>query len=527
MATLTAVAVAFTVVARGGPWAQRGAVWVACAVVWAVDPGRGVAWTPEDYQPLQEADSATAARLAVGDGAHGGPMWQAFLASFASAGASTGPRYADLLALDVRLGLIAAILLAAALDALASSLAREDRAARIAAWILPFAPTAWAWVAGRSEGPAAGAWVGLSAALLAATAPTGRARVGALLAWSAWLGFVRVELAAPPLVLLVWPWVVRGARRLPRWLWVALAVVWAGWSSATSFKWVDTVTWGAAGWAANAASAADPSVAFLPLLALAMLGPRALFAVGGAGIAVRGGEVLAGAAVGVALLARLYWASGHGPLLGRGGFVSTLEQVRYLAPTLPWILALVWRGWTASPGWLRGVGALALAVPGLPAALLVWPDSTSARWSTPGISAMGHLDRDLQREVRLMAALRDAHPDCALVAWEPDGWTVVPPVTAGRSGRPTSPPAGWGLAQVAEAAAQTTPGGCVGVLSGLSCARPALHLAPGSVAASVCAPQGPELATASWDEAPYAHPAHRWLTTPQVTVSVWAWTPTP
>jgi hypothetical protein len=121
----------------------------------------------------------------------------------------------------------------------------------------------------------------------------------------------------------------------------------------------------------------------------------------------------------VALLARLYWASGHGPLIGRGGYVSTLEQVRYLAPTLPWLLALVWRGWAGSPPWLRALGVLSLALPGLPVALLAWPDSTSARWATPGISLAGHLDRDLQREVRLLATLRDARPDCALVAFGP------------------------------------------------------------------------------------------------------------
>jgi hypothetical protein len=64
-------------------------------------------------------------------------------------------------------------------------------------------------------------------------------------------------------------------------------------------------------------------------------------------------------------------------------------------------------------------------------------------------------------------------------------------------------------------------------LAGLSCARPDLDLAPGTAAASVCVAQGPVLASETFDEAPYAHPAHRWVTTPQVELAVWAWTPPP
>jgi hypothetical protein len=182
---------------------------------------------------------------------------------------------------------------------------------------------------------------------------------------------------------------------------------------------------------------------------------------------------------------KVYVAAGHGMLLGQKGFVADLEIVRYLGLMLPAVAVLAVEGLVAAGR--RWLWVALLLVPGAPGLLRAWPWSSAAVEGAPLWAWAAPLDRDAQREVRLLVELLRDRPACAIVTAGDDGGLWV---SRGREGR-TFPR----MERVDSVDVVT---GCAWFVRGLSCADRDCPAAPADALRVVVPPL------------PYGHPDHRW-----------------
>lgn len=234
-----------------------------------------------------------------------------------------------------------------------------------------------------------------------------------------------------------------------------------------------------------------------------------------------------GLALSLVLLFRIWTAASHD---------SLYEMVRYLGPTVPLFGLLGVVGWVAvrrhlGQG-LRRLSALAMLIPpwtGFASLTIPWPGGTDALpW--PGL-----LDRDVQREARMLLRARVDHPACLLVTrttrWSgalirlPPGTDPLDPITMGEGVLQWNDP-GRDVDLLVHQPTSLRHAGTArwpDVLREAPCALYVHSLACNGPAAETCQQ---EIGRAAFHRAltfkptPYNHPLHPQPTTPQITLSV-------
>jgi hypothetical protein len=451
-AQLALVALWLWKVGRRFPVEAVAAVLVGAAVWWGVPPSAlPVGW----LNGLQEGSSDVLLRVARGEGGHGGPLWTKVWRSIA-------------LRQETRLDAVVVLNLgfaaAAAVATWAWARQRLD-AARATAVTLAFAGSAPALWAATSEGPAPLVWV------VAALTPG--------LGWASALPVVllmavRVELVWLGLGLAAPEW--RPPTPRPAWLvgWLAVGVA----GQLVLERWRGALD--QAAWVFQALLPQDTAPLLAVLFLLATFGPGLTAAV------LVGGWRRPALGLLTLFAWKVYVAAGHGMLPGQKGFVADLELVRYLGLMLPALVVLAVEG-LASMTSRRWLWVGLVLVPGAPGVLAAWPWTSTAVEGRPLWAWGAPLDRDAQREVRVLVELLRARPACALVTVGDDGGLWV---SRGREGR-TFP-------RMERVGSLDAVSGCAWFVRGLSCADHACPAAP------------PDALRVVVPEAPYGHPDHKW-----------------
>lgn len=430
--------------------------------------------------PLQEGDASLDLDLALGMGSHVGPILDRGYRPWLL----VGPRRLDVV---VRSNLAFAAAAVPMVWWVLRRITGSPVVAGVFLWGWSLSPVVWAHATSEGLGAPIAWWTAalVGTGLSVQQRPDRGAWVLLILAPIV-LALHRVELMAlavvPVGLAFGWP-----ALRWPRGRWLA-----AGLAGCWVLAEAGLGLGGSARWVAQAAHPLDGSVVQIPLFLGALFGPGlGVLAVVGLVGSVRRPSSLLGTGLVLAVLMRVYYAAGHGRLLGAGGEASHFELLRYLGYVAVLVLFVAAEGWRRlSVARLRTALAALVLLPPVPVLLSALPGNTS-RSVGVGLGVITPLERDPQREVRAFVAARRAHPDCVFVTQDGQGWWVVVPDRRTADGEPR-------IRQRVEGdPLASVDASCVLAVEGLACAR------------STCAPlSGPVLHEEAHAGAPWIHPDH-------------------
>jgi hypothetical protein len=395
---------------RRGRGAAAMVALLAMAVGWALGQGMPAGWVTS----LREGFTRDHLRFVAGLGTHAGPLLQGFWVPALGLG---GLR--DLVSFNLACTGLDLVLLS-------TLLGRSAGAAALLPLVWLVRPMGLSTALSETEAPLSTALL-LTAAHVALGVPDRARRTGALLTLAAILATCRIELALLPALAAVarlhdrWRVEDRWARLVDR-LAVhplaapAAAALVAAWMTVGErlVRWtpVDGVR-GDLRWALDAADPLNTRVALLLPLAVSALSPGVvLLAVVGMAMAarrpLRHGLVLPG----LLLVFGAWYLAAHGATHGSVHPPSSWELLRYLELASALLMLLAGRGLMALPRRARPALLAACLIPPVPAAMDLLEPAFGPAGRPPALTLV---DQDPQREVRLLLAFTEAHPDCAVL----------------------------------------------------------------------------------------------------------------
>jgi hypothetical protein len=521
-----------------------GAAWIP-AVYWWIAPAIPL-WA---YTPMREGYTLHDLQMAAGAMAQNGVLVDRFWRPTFIPPTRSGNAL-DVLRMQLGLGGLAVLLFWPA----ARRLSGSTVGALVVTLVAALNPNHVHALLSETEAPTAAPYLVASLLPFAILVHPGRSTGLALLATSvlatatAILGTSRLDLMGPGLTALVLGWTAASARaRAAEGRWQAryeqlleatrrrpilLVLATVLWLTAGTFirplEPLREVLLGELYWIRMAIDPLNPTWASLPvhLAASLPLGALLLLIVG-AQEGLRRPLRTGGLAITVFILWGAYHAAGHGGRLDDRQRVSLYELYRYTM-----LLAPVWwvwmaRGWSLlapgfrdRPRWSAALATALCLTPPLPEAtgVLLWrhPRQPSAAEVLP---RWGLVDRDPQRQVRLLHELAERHPDCGLLTWSAQ-WGAPPSAATGalvlwrpsQARRPLTTVRVQGDPTTALQGLLNAETGCVLWLDALDCQ---LDL-PAPTPCDLLRPATEPLLEQTWPTRPFLHPEHGATWRPQV-----------